>query len=165
MIYRTIWVTIYSLKCLKTVWSELFTSTHCSRLVIDGWKWKKLLKLLRILIRVVSFKDQNWISKTVHWISCLVICEIVLCSEFLNIPDNAGRKTTRRRRTQAIAKRYAFHTNAIIWYVKMWSKNIRIKKLQLKSIQKSCLFLGALTTLFKIGHYSLIWYVNMVYTL
>ena len=27
--------------------------------------------------------------------------------------DTAGRKTRRRRRTQAIAKRYAFHTNAI----------------------------------------------------
>ena len=30
-----------------------------------------------------------------------------------DIPDTAGRKTGRRRRTQAIAKRYAFHTNAI----------------------------------------------------
>ena len=29
-----------------------------------------------------------------------------------DIPDTAGRKTTRRR-TQAIAKRYAFHANAI----------------------------------------------------
>ena len=30
-----------------------------------------------------------------------------------DIPDTAGRKTKRRRRTQAIAKRYAFHANAI----------------------------------------------------
>ena len=30
------------------------------------------------------------------------------------VPDMAGRKTTiRRKRTQAIAKRYAFHVNAI----------------------------------------------------
>ena len=36
----------------------------------------------------------------------------VLCSEFPDIPDNAGR-VTRRRRTQAIAKRYAFHAKSI----------------------------------------------------
>ena len=51
-------------------------------------------------------------SKTVYCISCLVVCKIVFCSEFPDIPDNTGRKTTRRR-TQAIAKRYAFHANAI----------------------------------------------------
>ena len=28
------------------------------------------------------------------------------------VPGTAGRKTKRRRRTQAIAKRYAFHANA-----------------------------------------------------
>ena len=28
------------------------------------------------------------------------------------VPDKAGRKTRRRRRTQVIAKRYTFHTNA-----------------------------------------------------
>ena len=41
-----------------------------------------------------------------------MVCKIVFCSEFPNIPDNAG-KVTRRRRTQAIAKRYTFHGNAI----------------------------------------------------
>ena len=30
-----------------------------------------------------------------------------------DIPDTAGRKTRTIRRTQLIAKRYAFHTNAI----------------------------------------------------
>ena len=35
-------------------------------------------------------------SKTVYCISCLVVCKIVFCSEFPDIPDNAGRKTTRR---------------------------------------------------------------------
>ena len=29
------------------------------------------------------------------------------------VPDMTGRKTRRRRRTQAITKRFAFHTNAI----------------------------------------------------
>ena len=42
-----------------------------------------------------------------------MVCKIIFCSEFPDIPDNAGRKTRRRRRTQAIAKRYAFHGNAI----------------------------------------------------
>ena len=31
-----------------------------------------------------------------------------------DIPDTADRKTRRRKRTQAIAKRYAFHANAVI---------------------------------------------------
>ena len=43
-----------------------------------------------------------------------MVYKIVFCSEFPDIPNNAGRKTRRRRRrTQAIAKRYAFHGNAI----------------------------------------------------
>ena len=33
LIYRTIWVSMHSLKCLKTVCSGLFTSTHCNQLV------------------------------------------------------------------------------------------------------------------------------------
>ena len=41
-----------------------------------------------------------------------MVCKIIFCSEFPNIPDKADRKTTRRRR-QGIAKRYAFHANAI----------------------------------------------------
>ena len=39
-----------------------------------------------------------------------MVCKIIFCSEFADIPDKSGRKT--RRRTQAIAKRYAFHANA-----------------------------------------------------
>ena len=42
-----------------------------------------------------------------------MVVKIIFCFEFLDIPDNAGRKTRRRRKTQAIAKRCAFH--AIIW--------------------------------------------------
>ena len=30
-----------------------------------------------------------------------------------DIPDMAGRKTRRRRGTQAVAKRYAYHTNTM----------------------------------------------------
>ena len=78
-----------------------------------------LLKFLRILITVMCFKDRNWIPKIVNCISCSVVCKIVFCSEFPDIPDNAGKVTRRtrrsrrrRRRTQAIAKRYAFHANA-----------------------------------------------------
>ena len=37
-----------------------------------------------------------------------MVCKIIFWSEFPYIPDKTGRKT-RRRRTQAIAKRYAFH--------------------------------------------------------
>ena len=49
----------------------------------------------------------------VNYISCLVACKIVFYSKFSNIQDNAGKVTRRtRRRTQAIAKHYAFHANA-----------------------------------------------------
>ena len=129
MIYRTIWVSIHSLKCFKTVWRGLFTSAHCSRLVasyhLDGNG--RLLKSLRIPITVVYFKDQNWLSKTVNYISCLVVYKIAFCSKFPDIPDNAGKSTRRRwrrRRTQATAKRYAFHTNSIketLYWIKDWS--------------------------------------------
>ena len=120
MIYRTIWVSIYSFKCFKTVWSGLFTSTlfsPCSyRLDRNGM----LLTFLRILITVMYFKDRNWISKTLNCISCLVVCKIVFCFKFSDIPDKAERRTRRRRRrrrTQAIAKRYAFHANTIISFL------------------------------------------------
>ena len=38
-----------------------------------------------------------------------MVCKIIFCSAFPDIPDKAGRKT-RRRRTQAIAKHFTFHT-------------------------------------------------------
>ena len=41
-----------------------------------------------------------------------MICKTIFCSEFHDIPDKASRKTRRRRRrTQAIAKHYAFRAN------------------------------------------------------
>ena len=51
-----------------------------------------LLKLLRILIPVMYFKDRNWISKTLNCIIYLVVCEIVFCSKFSDIPDNAEER-------------------------------------------------------------------------
>ena len=108
MIYCAIWVITYSLKYLKVVWSGLLTSTHCTRLGQNG----RLLKCLHILITVLQFKDRNWIYKTVYCISSLVVCKIAFCSELSDVRDSAGRKT-RRRRAQAITKRYTFHANAI----------------------------------------------------
>ena len=46
-----------------------------------------------------------------NFIGCSVVCKKIFSSEFPDIPDKAGRKT--RRRTQAIAKRYSFHVNAM----------------------------------------------------
>ena len=93
--------------CLKWVAYINTLFSPCYRLGRNG----KLLKCLRILITVVYFKDRNWICKTVYCISSLVVCKIAFCSEFPNIPDSAGRKT-RKKRTQTIAKRYAFHADA-----------------------------------------------------
>ena len=44
-----------------------------------------------------------------------MVCKIFICCGFPDIPDKAGRKTrsSRNRRAQAIAKRNAFHGNAI----------------------------------------------------
>ena len=85
----------------KYILLEVFE--NCLKCVV----YIKLLKFLRILITAVYFQDRNWISKTMYCISCSVICKIVLCSEFPDIRDNAGN-VTRRRRTQATAKCYAF---------------------------------------------------------
>ena len=59
---------------LKIVWILLFISTHCT------------------LITTVYFKDQNWISKTVYCIRCLMVCKVTFCSKFPDIPDKTGRK-------------------------------------------------------------------------
>ena len=92
--------------CLKWVAYINTLFSPCYRLGRNG----KFLKCLRILIAVVYFKDRKWIWKTVYWISSLVVCKIAFYFEFPDIPDSTGRKI--RRRTQAIAKRYAFHANA-----------------------------------------------------
>ena len=100
--------------CLKWVVYINTLFSPCYRLGRNG----KLLKFLRILITVVYVKERNWISKTVYCTSSLLVCKIVFCSEFPNIPDNAGRKARTRRRTQTIAKRYAFHANGIRYFCK-----------------------------------------------
>ena len=38
-----------------------------------------------------------------------MVCKVIFCSKFPNIPDKTGRKT---RIAIAIARRYAFHANA-----------------------------------------------------
>ena len=73
---------------------------------------RKLLKFLHILITTVLLlgyakMDQNWIPKTTYCVSCSMVCKIIFCSEFLNIPRQAGRFTRRRR--QAIIKCFVFH--------------------------------------------------------
>ena len=96
-------------KCLKLV---VYINTLLSplyRLDRNG----RLHKFLRILITTLYFKDLNWISETVFCGICLMVCKIVFCSEFPDMPDNTGKVTRIRRRTQAIAKRYAFQANAI----------------------------------------------------
>ena len=56
-----------------------------------------------------------------------MVCKIIFCSEFPDIPDKAGRKT--RRRTQ---KRSAFHANAItLSPQKIKSKNLRQNQVNL----------------------------------
>ena len=135
------------MKCLKTVWSGLSTSTHCSRFVSLGYPYfaypyplsanitkksntfKQFVAnlptnclsvfdhfvglALKGLITAVYFTDHNRVFKTVYCIRCSVVCKIVFCSEFPDIPDNTGKVTRRRRRrTQAIAKRDAFYANA-----------------------------------------------------
>ena len=51
-----------------------------------------------------------------------MVCKIIFCSEFPDIPDKIGRNA-RRRRTQAIAKRYVIHVampyHGLIAYFKL----------------------------------------------
>ena len=53
------------------------------------------------------YRNIKGIKFTVRW-----SVKYFFCSELTSIPDKAGRKTRRKKRTQAIAKRYAFHGNA-----------------------------------------------------
>ena len=51
-----------------------------------------------------------------------MVYKIIFCSQFHNIPDEAGRITIIIRRTQTIAKHSAFHGNAKICLKKMFKK-------------------------------------------
>ena len=120
--------------CLKWVAYiyKLFSPCYC--LGRNG----KLLKCLLVLITVVYLKVHKWICKTVYCSSSLVVCKIAFCSEFPNIPDNTGRKT--RRRTQAIAKHYAFHTNTkkmeiLTIFVNFWLNLIQNCSVQIKKMK------------------------------
>ena len=130
--------------CLKWVAYINILFSPCYRLGRN----RKLLKCLRISITVVYFKDRNWICKTVYCISSLVVCKIAFCSEFPDIPDSAGRKT-RRRRTHAIAKRYAFHPSAIRKQfldldIKQLSRQFIKRSIQLSSQSMKERYLGQL---------------------
>ena len=110
------------MKCLKTVlkWFVYINIKFPPWIDRNG----KLLKFLCIVITAVYFKDRNWISKAVYCIICSVVCEIVFCSEPPDILDNAGR-VTRRKRTQEISNRYAFHANAKKVIIK-WARCINL---------------------------------------
>ena len=115
MIYHTFWVGIsvssvwklFELGCLH---QHTVTDLSLYRLNRTG----TLVKFLRILMTVVYFKDWQWISKSVICLTFSVVCKIAFCSKFPDIPVNTGGATRKRReKTQAIAKRYAFHANAV----------------------------------------------------
>ena len=121
-------------KCLKCIAyiNTLFSPCYC--LGRNG----KLLKCLHVLITVVYLKVHKWICKTVYCSSSLVVSKIAFCSEFPNIPDNTGRKT--RRRTQVIAKHYAFHTNTkkmeiLTIFVNFWLNLIQNCSVQIKKMK------------------------------
>ena len=71
-----------------------------------------------------------------------MVCKIKFCSKFPNIPNKAGR-ITRRRRAQPIAKRFAFHVNAIKKYCPFL-----YQILQLELIQESHYLIVYLLVLF-----------------
>ena len=53
-----------------------------------------------------------------------MVCKITFCSEFTDISGKAGRVTKQRRRTQAIAERFAFYANAKMdSIIKLFKKN------------------------------------------
>ena len=58
--------------------------------------------------------DTLWeadITASVHYITRFLKSEIPTCN--FEVFDTAGRKTKRRRSTQAIVKRFVFHADAI----------------------------------------------------
>ena len=66
---------------------------HCFGPVAIAWIGMECCSnFLCILITVMYFKDRNWISKILNCISCSVVCKIVFCSEFPDIPDNAEER-------------------------------------------------------------------------
>ena len=97
--------------CFKTLWSGLNVCMNTTLFSPFSYRLDRngmLLKFLHILITVMYFKDRNWISKTINCISCLVVCKIVFCSEFLDIPDNAeergGKEGEEHRQLQSVMR-------------------------------------------------------------
>ena len=58
----------------------IFALCHLDR---NGNQNGRLLKFLRILIKVEFLKDLNWVSKTVHRISCSMVCKMFFDPNFL----------------------------------------------------------------------------------
>ena len=52
----------------------------------------------------MHFQDRNRISKTVHCISCSMVCKIIFCSQFPNIPNKAFRKTSLHTAKQSVMR-------------------------------------------------------------
>ena len=105
----------YSLQVFLVGFSPFLPFTDWRNPTILAYAWIRLescSKFLSILVITMYFKDRNWISKTVYYNNYSMVCKIIFRSEFPDIPDKVGRKT-RKRGTQAIAKRYAFQANAI----------------------------------------------------
>ena len=97
--------------CFKTLWSGLNVCMNTTLFSPFSYRLDRngmLLKFLHILITVMYFKDRNWISKTINCISCSVVCKIVFCSEFLDIPDNAeergGKEGEEHRQLQSVMR-------------------------------------------------------------
>ena len=56
---------------LKAFWSGL--SNHFKE---SWWEWMEMAEIFAYRkIAVVYFTDQNWISKTVYRISCVMVCK------------------------------------------------------------------------------------------
>ena len=119
MISHTVW-NVWKLFAVGCVHRRTVLASY--RLHSNG----KLLKFLGILITAVYLKYRNWISKTVYCVSCSVVFKIVFCSKFLNLLDNTG-KVTRRRRIYLFYQYGGYRvaigngvTNRGMWFQTLW---------------------------------------------
>ena len=59
---------------------------------------------------VLHFRDQKWISKTVYYIRCVIVCKIFSCSEFPNISEKPRRRRWRTVRPWSLLTILNFST-------------------------------------------------------
>ena len=114
---------VYTVWSVWRLWSGLYTSTHCSRLVSMD-RNGKLLKLLPILKTALYFKDRNWISKSVYCISCSVVCKIVFAPNFpiFRITLAKSREEEGEEEHRQL-QNTLFHANSIILFKHQQEKN------------------------------------------